>query len=906
MDYEKYDDINYYLIIFFSLIFILLYIIYLSVVIMYILKYYHTKKLCIFWVDYCCLIFTGILFIFIYNINLILNNKDRIDNPLALSKNFYSNAIILSLTSMCLTIIGSLLLDSITALTISSKINDIKKINEMDIFALSQRFKKIKFNNILRMNYAYKYYILFIIIYLVYMILCFLTYRETNEDRFDGIFNLHYYFDYLLRYYHLIVFVLLIISLIAMNMNKASLLKKNYYNPNRIAQKVYEMHFNQIIYFTDVLSFKLASNLIMSNPCFFFLSLGKYNSFTLILSEAAIFLFIFIGGSENIIIDRDSKIGKLDKKIEFYFCIKKLDFHFGEKDNKAIFNEIMDCEEDENIITDLSTSIIKNIEHIFIDFNDDEGDGSILGIKSYKNSKFDNVKRIPQQEKKILDFKRISEFYLVQKLIMIYFITNKKIYESANNSNDEIYLQFKKVGQERKNKRISLNYNKQIKDNILSISDRKSTNSIKDIGVLKSSMKLEQNEIFTSIEEKELLEDLKKKLNIKNEKFECYLNSLSSSELIKLFPFFQMNIGAILKSLNPSRNLKVFNKFVERNNNAKNNFIIENIDNRISIKSLVNRKNSIEQKKDEKEIEKNLYYTHDLYLMYEIYDIENFPNISEIEKIMSEYNKYLIKTAKNMNYSFLPLILGIFNIKIYDTNKIIVLYRNPLYFTNFNHFNHWINFYITEEPEKIKVSSLFNDVIDVNEIEIKNTLKLSESDYEEIKKNIKNDYSFLKKIKNIFPIIHLFIGDENNLEKIDRSSLKIKRNNNQFFENSILGDLSIENNTLGLVDILDNNYFFSNANDFVENIDFEENSLFDKEYFCSNENTFWIIKIYFTSLFRKDCKMNQIEGNINDKVSTEIYCEYLQDQLINYLNKDSLFSDEENDNNNNEQSKDDF
>ena len=125
MDYEKYDDINYYLIIFFSLIFILLYIIYLSVVIMYILKYYHTKKLCIFWVDYCCLIFTGILFIFIYIINLILNNKDRIDNPLALSKNFYSNAIILSLTSMCLTIIGSLLLDSITALTISSKINDI-------------------------------------------------------------------------------------------------------------------------------------------------------------------------------------------------------------------------------------------------------------------------------------------------------------------------------------------------------------------------------------------------------------------------------------------------------------------------------------------------------------------------------------------------------------------------------------------------------------------------------------------------------------------------------------------------------------------------------------------------------------------------------------------------------------
>lgn len=87
-----------------------------------------------------------------------------------------------------------------------------------------------------------------------------------------------------------------------------------------------------------------------------------------------------------------------------------------------------------------------------------------------------------------------------------------------------------------------------------------------------------------------------------------------------------------------------------------------------------------------------------------------------------------------MDYSFLPLIIGIFELEIYDSTKIIILYRNPLYFTNFNKFNHWINFYLTEEPEKIKVSSMYNDIININEIEIKNSLQLNALDYDEIKK----------------------------------------------------------------------------------------------------------------------------------------------------------------------------
>jgi hypothetical protein len=361
-----------------------------------------------------------------------------------------------------------------------------------------------------------------------------------------------------------------------------------------------------------------------------------------------------------------------------------------------------------------------------------------------------------------------------------------------------------------------------------------------------------------------------------------------------------MKINSIIKSLNPARNIKIFNKFIGRNNNVLNGFQIVNIDNRLSVRSYksINDKNNFNYnitnyKENKKELEKNLYYTHDLFLMYEIYDQKDFLNYDELHKIITEYNSYLISVVKNMNYSFLPLILGIFNLQIYDSNKIIILYRNPLYFTNFYKFSHWINFYITEEPEKIKVSSLFNDVIDVNEIEIKNTLELNDSDYEEVKKNLNNDYNFLKKVQNIYPIIHLFIGDENS-NGGSITNLRIKRNKHQFNENSILGELS-ENNEIGILDMIDNNLSLSNMNvleDFND-INTNENSLFDKEYYYLNGNDIRTIKIYFTNLFRKDCELSRLQGNKYNQVNTDSYCQYLQDQLINYLNKNTMFNDDD-------------
>ena len=900
-DLNNYDKNNFIFILIFSGISIILFLIYLSLVIIYIIKNYHTKKLCIYWLDYCCLIFTGIIFIIIYLINIVYNNK-RINNPIELSRNFFSIAIILSLTTMCVTIIGSLFFDAISAIQLSLKMKEIKKINDMDFFAVSQRFKDIKINNILKMKYNYKYYIIFAIISIIYIILCFFAYRDTNKENLDGLWNLSSYFNYLLRYYHLFTLLLLLISIIFMNINKKSLLKKHYYNPNRISQKIYDVHFSQIVYFTDVISFKLVADLIMNIPAFFFLCFGKFNTFTLICSEISIFLFIVLGGSEYLVLDRDNFIEKMSKKIKFFFCFKKLDFHFGEKDQRAnldIFRINYSDFEDESILDDLSVNAIRNIESIFLEFSETGSDGSVLGLNStgILNSTIStrNLSKTSIKSQKFIDFQIVPEFYLIQKLMMIFFITNKKVYESANDNIDDNFFEIKKFGNERKSKRKTINL-VQKKDSFNL--DRMSKISLKDNNQINTCVKISQNDIFTSIEEKELLEELKKKLNITNEKYAYKIESLFSTELFELYPYFQMKINSIIKSLNPARNIKIFNKFIGRNNNVLNGFQIVNIDNRLSVRSYksFNDKNNFNYnitiyKENKKELEKNLYYTHDLFLMYEIYDQKDFLNYDELHKIITEYNSYLISVVKNMNYSFLPLILGIFNLQIYDSNKIIILYRNPLYFTNFYKFSHWINFYITEEPEKIKVSSLFNDVIDVNEIEIKNTLELNDSDYEEVKKNLNNDYNFLKKVQNIYPIIHLFIGDENS-NGGSITNLRLKRNKNQFNENSILGELS-ENNEIGILDMIDNNSSLSNMNvleDFND-INTNENSLFDKEYYYLNGNDIRTIKIYFTNLFRKDCELSRLQGNKYNQVNTDTYCQYLQDQLINYLNKNTMFND---------------
>ena len=865
-------DDNFIAIMLFSFIFIIIYSVYLAPILFYIFKNCCRKKICVYWIDYTLLILSGIIFIIIYIINLtskyINNNKIRINHIPDLASDTISTLIIVFLTLMCVTIINSLLFDSILASTLSYKMNKIIKIKEKNLIRLSEQLKDVNVVNILQIKYTCKYNIIFIIIDVAYVVLVFLAYGDLDIERFKGIYNLNYYYNYLLRFFHFSVLLLLIISIFIMNKTKKHLLKKHYYSEDRIAQKIYNVYFNQIIYFTDILSFKLISDLIMNIPAFLFLSKKQFDTASLVISELSIFIYIFFGGSEYLIMDKNNKAAKLSKTLKCLFCLKKLDFHFGERDHNFIKEQFKFeyTNEEQDILNKLDMTIVDNIENNMLDFDEKEKESFNNGEEEfYLNESSENI--FFDKSKK-LEFKTVSEFYLIQKLMMLYFKENKKIYESNSDIYGEKGFNFS-IGNTTKKQKINTKLlNPQEKNDYITKIEKLSRISILDSKKLKNSLKYASYNLFCSIEEKEVYEELKTAYYIKEKNNNFKIENILSSELFELFPFYQVNINSLIKSLDPSSNVKIFNKFVNRNRNKLKDRI-----SRFSVKSTYgndNIQNETKKDEDKQEIENNLYYTNDLYLMYEIFEINEFIDYQKLKNIILEYNKYLLSVIKNMNYSFLPLIIGVFNIEIFNCRNIIILYRNPLYFTNFNNFNHWINFYLNEESEKMKASTLFNDIIDLSEIKIKNILELNDLDSDEIKQILNNDFLFIKKVKDIYPIIHLFIGEESN----NNENPKKKKN----IDNSLLNDSS--NNNKNISDILDKDF----SESYTENNMINDNSLFEKEYYYMSGNNIRTIKIYFTNLFRKNCMINLY--------NTSNYCDFLLDKIIKYLPKNALFNED--------------
>ena len=380
----------------FTIIFLILFLFYLSLVIVYIIKNYHKKKLCVFWIDYCVLLLGALFFIFVYLAFLIFryekyeNRQDKHKYPsLAKLKNkFYPPAIVMSLSFLCYTLIATLLFDGITAIRLSIKMIKMKAINDMDLNVLSEKLNSIDYVDILKMKLHHIYNFVFYIINLFLIGLEIYAYIDLNPNNYGTPWNLQGFFDYLLRFYHLIVMAFLIISICIMNYNKKLLLRKKYYNPNRIAQKVYDAHFGQIFYFTDVLSFKLVADLIMNIPPSFFMSSGKFGTWSLIFSEIAIFVYIFLGGGQYLVIDRHSRAGKVNKLIKIFFCLKGIDFHFGEKDVRSIKDEFAYdyTKEEKSILENLNIKIIQNVEsELLKDESENSFSSSNIELHTTKN-----------------------------------------------------------------------------------------------------------------------------------------------------------------------------------------------------------------------------------------------------------------------------------------------------------------------------------------------------------------------------------------------------------------------------------------------------------------------------------------------------------------------------------------
>ena len=864
-----YTEPNCLVILLFSSIFIIIYLIYFIPTFLYIVNNCRINKICVYWIDYSLLIVSGIVFIMVYIINITTTNKNKIIDLKKLSSDEMTLSILVFLILMCITVINDLFFDAIIAGRLSYIMNKIKKVEETDFFLLADKLKEIKVVNILKFKVTFPYFLFIFIVDIIYIVFVILLYKDLS-GRMLGEFNLHNFVNYMVRFYHFAILILLLLSIVIMNFTKKSLLKKHYYSSNRVAQRLYNVYFNQIIYFTDVISFKLVSDLIMNIPALFFLSQLKFTTISLIISELAIFSYIFLGGSEYLIIDKDSKAAKMSKIIKKIFCLDKIDYHLGEKDQSHTidqfkFNYTLD---EQKIFKSANTTFVHDIEinTYHLDENDDLNfiDEKLDIDETGENNFIDKSKKI--------EFKTVTEFYLIQKLMMLYYEKNKKVYELNidNNEFNNLSLSYSYKNKKKINKII----NEQDKNNYKLSIEELSRKSIINGKKINSFFKFSNNSIFYSITEKELYEEFKSSFNIKNEKYNFKIENLFASDLFELFPFYQMNINSIINSLEPSRNLKIFNKFVNRNKRKK----IKVKKDRFSVRSTYgnNEEKTIDEDADDDEIyENNLYYTTDLYLMYEIYDEDEF-NFEKLKNIIIEYDKYLLSVVKNMKFSFLPLILGIFNIEIFNCKKFIILYRNPLYFTNFNIYNRWMNLFLTEETEQIKASTLFNDIIEINEEDIKNNLQFGEGDFDEIKEIFESDLFFIMKLNNVFPIIHLFIGEESN-DKDNNN--KIEKNRNQIIENSLMYESA--SSSKNIFDALDKDSSIS----FVDNNNINENnSLFEKEYCYLNANNIKTIKFYFTNLFRTNSKYN--------KIKAIKYNEFMLNKIIKYLSKNILFNEE--------------
>ena len=872
----------------FTLFFIVLYFIYLFNVICYIKQYYSLKKLSIHWFQYLITCVAFILFLFIYLIYLLNINSDDDERILIFSGDHVLIALItIFLVAITYINISNIIFDSFASLKLSFNLNKLIKINSLDFQELSIKISEIKTNILNSHQYIIYWGVSFIVNIILVIVFEIEYFNNKDNTETPLIFSVETFIQVLMKSFHIICFSILIISIFIMNYFRKKLFMKNYYNEDKFGMKIYNIKSCQIIYNSDIIVFKTIFDFIISMPVSVFLVFNVNNGVFFIISECLLYLYILLLGALYFKIDKNNNIGKISRNIKMWFQLKSINFHFGLNDHMAYLNEntYKYTNEEKEHLRELK---LNEIEGIYDDIKNNEIKIKLVKSQDIEINNIDESNpRKANSKIGTLNFETNSELYVLYKLLMLYFDKNESVYTRVQREiiNDD-GMPFKRFFTEQnfpRNKKKSrqtfgVNEIQERKNNFVAKIERISRISKFNSTNIISSLRFKENKIFISLEEKELREEFKKKFDYSEKDINFKIESLSSMAFFELFPFYQMSIKDIQKALNPSDNKKIYKVLTERN-----------MKNKMRKKT---NKNDIES-----ESENNLFYTYNSLLMMEIYEPEDFISFEDLNKFTLSYGTYLIDTIKNINYTFIPLILGVFSVEICGHDKVVILYRNPLYFTNFYRFNHWINFFITEGPEKLKVSLLQTDIIDVNEIEIKNSLKMNENDYEEIMNNIKRDFNFFMKMNiQIYPIIHLFIGDDNN---------SMGHFENDANESSLLLDVS--NNPNNFSDILNNfdeggmNFNIKtnkNKNNGLfddEAYMTETNSLVEKEYFSSVKSNYHTLKIYFTHFFRLDCELNKQNGkNDNLILKSNPYCQYLEGQLQTYLTKTTLFElDEE-------------
>jgi len=900
-DCIDYDNTIYLTTLIFSSLFFVLFLIYFIPIIIYLKQNYNTNKLNLFWINYVIINTLLILFLLLYILKLIINKKEREENPYLLSNNFFPIIINICLVMLVYSVINNLIFDLISAFKATHKLKLLSQIKTKEANFLYRMLKEINLQNIFDEKAYSLYFIVINIVHVGLLVLYILAYIDTDIKRTFDLFSIQTFNNYLLKDYYYLVLVGLIAYMFLLRRNRNILTNCNYYNEDLFEQKLFNAYYNRAIYFVNILYYQFMIELIINMPIFLFITLKLFNVISFIILFVFVFLYIFLGGNLYLNIDENNNAMQCPNSVKKLFCFTSNKINLGHKTINEIFNDFIfryDANEQAKL-TDIEMNLYK--KNLIVKNKNPKDKMYPLQTaddKIYNSSKklfnFDpnlinrninlNVRNnsdFPRQNvKTVIDFTSLCDYYILYKLLYLFFNENHDIYDSQlRKMNDDSYA-FKRVLSDSNpfRRKSSLGINASVSNNInyginkqdfINSIERISRISIIDSKKLKTSIKASSDDIFISLEEKELFEEFKSKYG-NNQDTEYRIESMFSESFFEVAPFLQLKIDDILKALLPSYNKKLFNIFIKKISPYRN------------------------------KIEQNLFMTHDSLLIIEVYEKKDFISSEQLKKFVYQYRSYLQNTVKNMNYTFLPLLLGVFNIQISGLNKIAIMYRNPLHFTLYNNFNNWITFYINESTEKLKASLILDDVIDLNEIEVRNALKINDADYDEVKKNFQQDLTFLKNINlNIYPVVRLFIGDENGaIKAMDSNNLGYNKNYKitNMNEPSILDESTQKQQNISeLLEMSD----FGNLNlskkissDFMEN---ELNSILEREYYSMSGNDTHTIKIYFTNVFRTGNELSRKKREFLNDAKEDIslsYRKFIEDELFNYLTKASSFLEE--------------
>ena len=348
------------------------------------------------------------------------------------------------------------------------------------------------------------------------------------------------------------------------------------------------------------------------------------------------------------------------------------------------------------------------------------------------------------------------------------------------------------------------------------------------------------------------------------------IKSLINDDLFDINPYFNLKIKDIIKSLDITTNMKLFDKF------------------------------SKEKYKNESY---NNYYTTDSLLSFELYD-EDFFSDKKLKYFISSYKNYLFDKITNFSYSFLPFIIGIFKIKYMSYSKVVVLYRNPLTFSYNINFHYWLKYIFNDKERKIEASTDKKDIINIDDIETSNNIMIENYEYKNSLEILDSDLQFLQstiKFNMNFKLNLFILNDEykNDLFDIDKSEISSMNHNlNNLNDNNIATNALERIMTESMVSFPIDDYNCKKFNFHKKYFGSDDICLLEKLYVNELVNNRYIFKIYFSDIFmRKNIREGEenkktnlhMKGNDeNNSNNSSFIIEEFEDDKENTINQNNL------------------